>query len=360
MGPVGFWLDKDGNVAATDPQGKPQVTPGMRDNPEGATYYDAGKDLNYNVVNGTKVYQSPVSQDASGNTIFKKSIKGAPISDTGGGALHGRPTWNPKTGTWDVGLDPSKILSWAAAAGISAGVINAAMAGGAAAAAAGGSSGPVLEGVAAGAGGASTAVPAGSAALGTSTAAGGSSLVGNILKYGVPTAGNLVGGIIQAKASSSASDAQQKYLEEALAYQKEQDAYNRARQSTLDQQNISRYDFGKKQEGDRYATYSGNIAPYLATGSSANSKMASLLGLPAGAPLSAGPAPNAAPVSPAAAGMTITSQPMPRTVAPPMGAPTPSSALVTMQAPDGTTKQVPASQVDFYKSKGATVTGAAA
>ena len=57
MGPAGFWLDKDGNVAATDQTGKPQVTPGMRDNPQAATYYDAAKDLNYYNVSKTVANQ---------------------------------------------------------------------------------------------------------------------------------------------------------------------------------------------------------------------------------------------------------------------------------------------------------------
>lgn len=126
MGPAGYWLDDLGGIAATDDQGNPQQTPGMRDNPQSQQYYDAAKDLNYNLVNGQKVYQSPV-EFVDGQTVYKKSLHGPATPDTGGGALHGGPQWNPQTGSWDVSLDWGKVLSWAAAAGITAGAITAAM-----------------------------------------------------------------------------------------------------------------------------------------------------------------------------------------------------------------------------------------
>lgn len=129
------------------------------------------------------------------------------------------------------------------------------------------------------------------------TTAGGSSLVDNILKYGVPLAGNVIGGVLQNNAAGKASDAQQKYLEEALAYQKQKDAEDRARQTGLDQlakdtdaRNFARLTGLDEQaqehylnnvatEGSRYADYSGRIAPFVASGSAANAKAAKLLGL---------------------------------------------------------------------------------
>lgn len=175
-------------------------------------------------------------------------------------------------------------------------------------------------------------------------ASGGAMTVENILKYALPLAGNVVGNLIEANAAGSARDAQQKYLDQALAYEKEKDAGN-----------VSR-------EASRYADYSGHIAPYLATGNSANARMASLLGLPANAPLTASAPASAGPGSvptqtggtPAAA--TITPQPQARTTAAPTGSP----SLVTMQAPDGSQKQVPSDQVDHYTKLGATLIGAAA
>ena len=127
MGPAGFWLDANGNVAATDQQGQPQVTPGMAANPEAEIHYDAEKDLDYNFVNGKKVYRSPVEYGPGGEVIYKTSKSGGPISDTGGGLVHGGPGWNPLTGEWDVNLDMGKILSIGAAAGIAAPYIVAAL-----------------------------------------------------------------------------------------------------------------------------------------------------------------------------------------------------------------------------------------
>lgn len=114
--------------------------------------------------------------------------------------------------------------------------------------------------------GATSAVPsAAGAVVPTVAGAGGSSLTGDLLRYGVPTAGGIIGGIIQANAAGNASDSQQKYLQEALDYEKSKDAAAIA------------------LESQRYSNYSGNIAPYVANGTAAGGRMASLLGLPASA-----------------------------------------------------------------------------
>lgn len=166
-----------------------------------------------------------------------------------------------------------------------AGVFSGAAAGGAGAASGASAAGAAGAGAAGAAAGAGGAVGSGlGLGGGIAAAGGGASLVGDILRYGVPTAGSVIGGLIQAKATGAASDAQQKYLEEALAYQKEQDTYNRQRQATLDAQNVSRYNFGVQQEGGRYADYTSNIAPFIGAGQGASAKMASLLGLSGGAP----------------------------------------------------------------------------
>lgn len=153
----------------------------------------------------------------------------------------------------------------------------------------------------------------------------GSSLTGDLLKYGLPTAGGIVGGLIQANAAGKASDAQTAYLNQALQYAEAKDAYSR------------------DLEGSRYATYSSNIAPYVANGATATSKMASLLGLPA----TNTPAPSVAPPP------TFTGP----TGAPPATAPTTTSGpqSVTMRAPDGSTRQVAAADVAAAQAKGAQV-----
>lgn len=174
------------------------------------------------------------------------------------------------------------------------------------------------------------------------TGGGGGGGVGTngIANAAIPVAGNLISGYLQSRAAGQASDAQQRYLEEALAYQKEQDAFNRTRQTGLDAQDqarwvanqtrqtgldaqdVARYGYTTAQdaakygdtqqeylanfardenrygyktdlEASRYGDYSKRIAPYLASGASANDRMASLLGLPKGAAfdprLTAGP-----------------------------------------------------------------------
>ena len=259
-------------------------------------------------------------------------------------------------------------------------------------------------GLAAGAGTAAT-VAGTAGALAPSVLGGGSMAglsYGDLLKYGLPVAGNLVGGLIQAKASTAANDAQQKYLEEALAYEKEKDQYQRG----VDAAAVTK-------EASRYGDYTGRIAPFIANGTNSNDRMAALLGLPAragGGGASSGPpasqrvpidaatqaairselqrtnssddpaawdeylsshgdssvknwdywkgridtgdgvgkgyagAPVAAQSAPAA---QVTTQPQAR-------------AAVQMRAPDGSVKAIPADQVQFYQSKGATVLQGAA
>lgn len=356
----------------------------------------------YRVISGQKWYLPP----ASGS------------SDKGGGLIHGRTQWNPQTGQYDTPLDWGKILTMVTAGIITAGAADAlltstpALAATAPPGASASASAPVLEGVAAGGSGATT-VPAAAGTVGgyTTNAAGvvmdaasvppevGGSVGGlsyaDILRGVVPTAGNLVGGIIQANAAGNASAAQQKYLEEALAYQKESDLYNRTRQATLDAQEVSRY-------GD----YQGRIAPFIANGVSSNDRMAALLGLPARAPGAGGrsgpPASQRVATDPAtqaairrelqAVNSNDSADQWDEYLASHgdsatknwdywkhridigdgvgkgyAGAPAPSGstaaaapAAVQMRAPDGSVKAVPADQVDFYKSKGASVLQGAA
>jgi len=232
------------------------------------------------------------------------------------------------------------------------------------------------------------------------TKAGGAVTLENILKYALPIAGSVIGGVLQSNATGAAADAQQKYLEEALAYQKEQDRLDRERQTRLDTRqtgldaqdqarweaeratNIERYGANVSREAGRYGDFTGNIAPYLESGSNANQRMSAILGLPAPAawtptaraaaaappPSSAAPPPSSAPPP------TITTQPLPRSPEDPAPAPAPTAPpiepeplprapeepMVTMQAPDGSKKTVPASEVEHWKSKGALVIGQAA
>lgn len=162
------------------------------------------------------------------------------------------------------------------------------------------------------------------------------------LKYGLPVAGGLVNSLIQANASGKATDAQQAYLQQALDYEKQQDALNR--QIAADK---------VKLEAGRYATYAGNISPYLATGNAAAGRAASLLGVTPPAPMNAPPAPPPTTTGSiaAATGATpapgVTTQPQARTADQP-------AAMVSLRAPDGSVQQRPASELQHWLSKGAT------
>ncbi len=138
--------------------------------------------------------------------------------------------------------------------------------------------------------------------------------VSSWLAPGIGVAGNIIGTAIAANAQSSAADKQAAGVQAALDFEKQQ-----------------------------YADLTGRLAPYVAAGTSSTDRMTQLLGLPARpattatAPPTRGPAVgNAPPVSPAAAGVSITSQPLPRSGD--------AGQLVTLQAPDGTVKQFPADQ----------------
>lgn len=230
-------------------------------------------------------------------------------------------------------------------------------------------------------------VPASLAAVGGTTAAlgGVGGLTGAALKYGAPLAGNLVSQYLQNNATKDASAITQKYLQEALDYEKSQTVIDR--KLAADKVNL---------EASRYGDYSGRIAPYLATGASANDRMASLLGLPSGgggssvsrpvaaAPASAppalpwatpsAPAPSApAPVAPAwsdapAPGVTpgVAGGGNPSPAAPGPIAPqvqpdrVQAEATVQMRAPNGQTKAVPQSQVEHYRQLGAELVEGAA
>jgi hypothetical protein len=193
-----------------------------------------------------------------------------------------------------------------------------------------------------------------------------SSLTGSdALRYGLPVAGNLIGGVIQARAEGKASDAQMKYLEEALAYQKEQDAYTRKtdeeRYGYSRDLEASRYGYTRDLEASRYGDYSSRIDPYVQTGTSANDRMASLLGLPARGPAPAMVAPPqrpAAPQAPSSAppAASPAAAPVPPTYPQPIG----GGGTVLLQGPDGSQRQVAASQVQHYVDLGATVIQGAA
>jgi hypothetical protein len=108
-------------------------------------------------------------------------------------------------------------------------------------------------------------------------ASGGSGLVSNLLKYVLPIGGSIASSLIAANASANASAAQTKYLEDALAYEKENDLYKRG----VDAAAVAK-------EAQRYGDYQSRISPFIDNGISSNDRMSSLVGLPARTGASAG------------------------------------------------------------------------
>jgi hypothetical protein len=131
-------------------------------------------------------------------------------------------------------------------------------------------------------------IAAAGGAVGTTAAGLGGLSYADMLKYGLPVAGNLVGNVIQSKAAGEASDAQQKYLEEALAYEKEKDLYQRTTDAAHYADTRGDLAASLARDETRYEGYQGRIAPFIATGTSSNARMAALLGLPAPAGGSSG------------------------------------------------------------------------
>ncbi len=119
----------------------------------------------------------------------------------------------------------------------------------------------------------------------------------------------------QAGSASEAAKLQKSSTDQALAYEKERDAYARS------------------TEANRYGAMMSQTAPFVSAGQGATGAMSRFLGLPA--PASA-PAPNQA-MGGGAQGMGVQ----------------PGGAMITMRAPDGTTKQVPADQENHWVQKGA-------
>jgi hypothetical protein len=188
----------------------------------------------------------PTLTKAQSAQILRQAQANGVVVDEGDMEVDDHGNFNPK------GHKLRNTLVVAGIAGAAIATMGAAGAFGGAAAAGSGAGGAGTGGTLASTGALSaSALPAGAAASGAvpaalaagSTGAGASTALGaaaaaagtkglsyaDILKYGAPVAGNLVGGIIQANAEGKASAAQQAYLEEALAYEKEKDAYERTR-----------------------------------------------------------------------------------------------------------------------------------
>lgn len=337
-----------------------------------APQYDSARGLSYTVVDGKKYYQPPGGNPLSG--------QGADA----GGWLHGHTVWDPEQGKYTNSLNWGKIAGWAALGIISYGAASSLMGSGAVAGSAAGGAGST------GALASSTIAPLASTlpgAASTSALVGGTAAAGAtaplvapsasrilggyapLLSTGIGVGADLIGARMQTNASRDAAELQDKYLREALAYEKEKDAYERQRQAEQTQ-----YDRTWKE--GQYSDIVSRMQPYITAGGNAADRQARLLGLPSSpspnqAPLTSGRV-GAAPVTGGTSsnGFTLTPSPsgavtplpgagMPAPVQGPAVQPAKMAApeMVLLQSPNGSQKQVPADQVDYWIQKGATRVG---
>lgn len=187
-------------------------------------------------------------------------------------------------------------------------------AGGASTAASGGVGG-AATGAVTGTGG----VASGGLAAGTAAATGGAmDWLDPLLRYGVPTAGALVGAHMENRANADATAAQTEYLNKALEAAQEEQRYRRTFDEEARTYERGRYgeerDYGRGQ----YSNFLSRLEPYRQAGGSSLSRLEGLLGPRGGSPSPGG-----------------------------------SSEMVTMRAPTGETQAVPAHQAAQWEQLGA-------
>lgn len=215
-----------------------------------APQFDAGRGLNFRIVDGKKFYEPPGGNPLAGQ------------GGDAGGWLHGHTVWDPEQGKYTNSISWGKVLGWVGMGIVGYGAASAIMASGAASTAATGAT------AASGGGGAAAALGPSTAAnmAATSAVAGGSTVPASLAATG--GANSLLGSVAALKSNpySTGAEALSSVLGNASARGAQEGLANRELESRDEQTRLARDKYALEAPGTRMnqslkASVLGNFQP---------------------------------------------------------------------------------------------------